>query len=324
MALPTDPTADDAAPPTAGGPTETPVGARPGRPTRRRVLQAAGTLLGGGALAAGGYVAYDWRQRFGRPAERQIPDHRVALPAGTPRMVIAYGADPALAVRAAIERVGGMMRFVAPGDVVLIKPNVGWERTVLQAANTHPDVVAELVRACRAAGASRVMVSDCPVNEARSTFERSGVLRAAGDAGAEVVLPEDSRYQTVRISERLGTWDVLEPFVAATKIINAPVAKHNPLSRVTGGMKNWIGITTQRRMSFHTDIHRSIAELAALMRPTLTVLDASRVLMRNGPQGGNLADVKDIGAVAASVDPVAVDAWACGLLGARPDRRAAS
>jgi uncharacterized protein (DUF362 family) len=304
---------DEAGKPLAPGP-------RPKARLRRRLLQAAGALVGAGALGAAGYALWDRRQRFARAADRSIPDHRVPLPATLPPLVVAHGADPARNVRAAIERMGGMRQFVSPGDVVLVKPNVAWDRGPAQAVNTHPDVVAELVRACREAGASRVIVSDCPVKTARATFERSGILAAATRAGAEIALPEDSRLLTVKLSERLGTWDVLEPFVLATKIINAPIAKHHGLTRVTGGMKNWIGITTSRRITFHADLHNSIAELAALMRPTLTVIDASRVLMRNGPQGGNLADVKEIGAVAASIDPVAADAWACDLVGARREQ----
>jgi uncharacterized protein (DUF362 family) len=229
-------------------------------------------------------------------------------------MVIAHGADPAPTVRAALERMGGLRQFLTADDVVVVKPNIGWDRAPNQAANTHPDVVAEVVRACRAVGVERVIVTDCPTSKARRAFQRSGILKAAGEAGAEVILPEQSRYHTVRLSERLGTWEVLEPFVEATKIINVPVGKHHSLSGVTGGMKNWIGITSFRRMSFHGDINRSIAELAALMRPTLTVIDASRVLMAHGPQGGNLADVKNVGAVAATVDPIAADAWICSLL----------
>lgn len=284
--------------------------------TRRWLLRAGLGLAGTGALAAGGVVLYDRGRRFWRAAERTIPDHRVDLPASLPRMVIAHGSDPARNVRGALERLGGIDRFVTPADVVLVKPNVGWERAPEQAANTQPEVVAELVRACREAGARRVLVSDCPVGRPRRCFEYSGILRAAQDAGAEVVLAEDSRYHTVRLSDRLGTWDVLEPYVIATKIVNAPVVKHHSLSQMTGGMKNWIGITDRSRMSFHSDLDRSIAELAALMRPTLTVLDASRVLMRHGPEGGNPADVRAVNALAASVDPVATDAWAAEVLGA--------
>jgi uncharacterized protein (DUF362 family) len=221
-------------------------------------------------------------------------------------------------VRAAVERLGGMSLFVNPADVVLVKPNIGWDRTAEQGANTHPEVVAEVVRLCREAKAGRVIVCDCPVQNARGAFERSGILAAANGAGAEVILPEHSRYRTVQVSARLGAWDVLEPFVLATKIINVPVAKHHPLTGVTCGLKNWFGVTAVQRMLLHQDVQRAIAELAALMRPTMTIVDASRVLMENGPAGGNPNDVKPVRTIAAGIDPVALDAWAVQLFPKQP------
>jgi uncharacterized protein (DUF362 family) len=286
--------------------------------TRRRVLIAGGAAVASGALATGGFLIYDRRRRFGRSANLVIRDHRVELPASVPKMVIARGTDPALNVRAAIDRMGGMTRFINAEDVVVIKPNIGWDRNVAQAANTHPDVVAEVARACLEVGPRRVIVCDCPINKARRAFERSGILQAAIEAGAEVIMPDESTFNTVQLSERLGTWDVLEPFVAATKLINVPVAKHHRLTGTTAGMKNWIGITNKLRVMFHTDLQRTIAELSALMRPTLTVVDASRVLMDTGPEGGSLSHVKQVQTVAVGVDPVAMDAWAFSLFGAMP------
>ena len=287
--------------------------------TRRRVLIGGGLMVATGAIAGGGFLTYDRYRRFGRDAESFIRDHRVDLPASVPPMVIAHGTVPALNVRAAIDRMGGMGRFVGPDDVVLVKPNVGFDRTPEQAANTHPEVVAEVARLCLEQKPRRVIVCDCPVAQSRRAFERSGIMAAAREVGADVILPEESSYRTVEISSRLGTWDVLEPFVIATKIINVPVAKHHSLTNTTAGMKNWIGITGKLRIMFHNDLDRSIAELAALMRPTLTVVDASRVLMETGPSGGSLSAVKPVGAVAVGVDPVALDAWAYSLWGVAPD-----
>ncbi|HEY3358441.1 MAG TPA: DUF362 domain-containing protein, partial [Polyangia bacterium] len=265
--------------------------APPPRTTRRRVLKGVltgvGCILGAGVTGVGGLILVDRHQRFARGPARHIADHRIELPAATPRMVIARGPEPARNVRAAVERLGGMAQFVTPADVVVIKPNIGWDRSAEQGANTHPDVVAAVVRLCREANARRVIVSDCPVRRSRAALERSGILAAARAAGAEVIAPEDSRYHPVFVSPRLGIWDILEPFVVATKVINVPVAKHHPLTGVTCGLKNWFGITGRLRMTLHQDVQRSIAELAALMRPTLTIVDASRVLMENGPQGGN-------------------------------------
>lgn len=305
-------------PTSPGGPGE--AGAeRPKRLlTRRRVLLGLGGVAGAGALGAGGFLLTDRYKRFGRRAAHVVPDHRVGVSSSAPRIVIARGVDPARNVRAAVERLGGMSRFVTPEDVVVVKPNVGWDRTPEQGANTHPEVVAEVVRLCREARPARIIVSDCPVRRSRAAFERSGILAAARAAGAEVLAPEDSRYLPVQVSERLGTWDVLEPFVIATKLINVPVAKHHDLTGVTCGLKNWIGITGKLRVMLHDDIQRSIAELAALMRPTLTIVDASRVLMHHGPVGGSLDDVKPVRTIAAGLDPVALDAWACRLFGTGP------
>ncbi len=283
--------------------------------TRRHVLVGVGGVVGAGALGTGGFLLQDYLKRFARRADGAIPDHRVAVPAPTPRMVVARGPDPGRNVRAAVERLGGMSRLLSPADIVVIKPNVGWERTPEQGANTHPEVVAEVVRLCREVGCRRVIVCDCPISKSRPALETSGILRAATEAGAEVIVPEESRYRTVEISKRLGTWDVLEPFVIATKVINVPTAKNHAGTGLSAGLKNWIGITGKLRVMFHRDLQRSIAELAALMRPTLTVLDASRVLMQHGPQGGSLGDVKPVRTVAAGFDPVALDAYACGLLG---------
>ncbi len=285
--------------------------------TRRRVLLwGAGSLAGAGALGVGGVFVADRLRRFARRAERRIGDHRVDRPGAVPRMVVARGADPRANVRAAVERLGGMAALVTSADVVLVKPSLGWERTPEQGANTQPEVIAEVVRLCRAAGARRVFVCDCPLaTRSRRALQVSGILAAAQDAGADVIAPEDSRYVTVEISERLGTWDVLEPFALATKVINVPTAKHHDLTGVSCGLKNWFGITARNRIMLHGDLQRSIAELAALMRPTLTIVDASRVLMEHGPAGGSLSDVKPVRTVAAGFDPVALDAWACTTLG---------
>jgi uncharacterized protein (DUF362 family) len=288
--------------------------------TRRRLLYAGGVLVGGCALATGGFLIHDNHKRFGREAQKKVTDHRVDLPSTVPQMVVAHGTDPAANVRAVLERLGGMNRFVDKDDVVVVKPNIGFARTPAQGANTHPEVVAAVVRACRDVGPRRLIVCDCPTSESRKAFRLSGIEKAALEAGAEVIAPEDSRYHTVEISPRLGTWDVLEPFVIATKLINVPVAKSHVYSEGgSAGMKNWIGITGKLRIMFHDELQKSIAELAALMRPTLTVVDASRVLMDHGPEGGNLADVKQVGMVAGGTDPVALDAWAFSQLRLDPD-----
>jgi uncharacterized protein (DUF362 family) len=194
--------------------------------------------------------------------------------------------------------------------VVVVKPNVGWDRTPEQAANTNPWIVAEVCRLCSDAGARKVIVTDVTINDPRLCFARSGIADAARAAGADVILPGERMFREVDLrGEVLSSWPVLEPFLNADKLINVPIAKHHSLTGVTLGFKNWYGVLGGPRHQLHQRIHESLADLADFMRPTLTVIDAYRVLMRNGPGGGNLADVALTKTVVAGTDPVALDAY---------------
>ena len=298
--------------------------AAPPDPGRREVLKRLGAAAAiAGVSGAAAYHLHDTERpvRTRRKPERTIPDHRVEVPSTTPSMIIARGADPAANTRAALERLGVMNKLIVKGDLVVIKPNIGWDRRPEQAANTNPLVVGEVVRACIAAGAARVVVTDHPVNDPRRCFERSGIAAAVKEAGGVIEVPGDRNFHMVSIPGKLGRWPVFEPFILATKVINIPVAKHHSLTQATLGMKNWYGILGGRRNQLHQRIDDSVAELAGLMLPTLTVMDATRVLLRNGPTGGSLSDVKRMDAIAVSLDPVAVDAWGCTLIGANPDEQ---
>jgi uncharacterized protein (DUF362 family) len=270
--------------------------------------------LGGAGAVAGGAGLWLSR-RSHRPEEpaAQTVRHDFTVPPNPalPEMAVAQGEDPGALVRGAVEALGGIRRFVSPRDVVVLKPNVAWDRTPEQAANTSPLVVAEMVKLCWEAGAGKVIVADVSINEPRRCFARSGVAEAARAQGAEVLLPEERRFRQVDLGgELLSSWPVFEPFLEADKMINLPAAKHHSLTGVSLGIKNWYGILGGPRHRLHQRIHESLADLAAFMRPTLTLLDAYRVLVRNGPGGGNLEDVLLAKTVIASTDPVALDAWA--------------
>ncbi len=278
-------------------------------PSRRDLLYASGVAAGAAGL--GVWLA----SRNRRPEDKAAPvvkrDLRVPSDPNSPEMAVVEGGEPAALVRRAIEELGGVHRFIARGDLVLVKPNVAWDRTPEQGANTNPEVVAEVVRLALAAGARKVLVTDAPVNEARRTFDRSGIARAASAAGAEVVLPGQARFREVDLGGTvLRAWPVLEPFLDADKIINVPVAKHHDLTQATLGVKNWYGMLGGLRVRLHQRIDDCLADLAAFLRPTLTVLDAYRVLMRNGPSGGSLEDVALRKTVIAGTDPIAIDAYA--------------
>lgn len=270
------------------------------------------------AATVGGAAAFFHDRRSVAASAPQVPDWRVPLSGDSHRCVAARGADPAANVCRALAALGGMERFVAKGDVVLVKPNVGWDRLADQAANTDPFVVAELVRMCRAAGAARVVVADISCNDPRRCFDRSGIRAKAEEAGAEVLDGKALKLVAAALPGSAEGLEVIEPLLLARKVINVPVAKHHSLSRATVGMKNWYGVLGRGRNRLHQGIDRTIAELGATFRPTLTVVDATRVLLSNGPQGGSLSDVKAVGAVAAGLDPVLCDAWGVAQLGLTP------
>jgi len=272
-------------------------------------------LLRLGGAAAGTTSLGLWlNSRSGRPlpelAASVKRSHTVPTDPGLPDMAVIGGDDPAQLAREAIAELGGIKRFISRADVVLIKPNIGWDRTPEQAANTNPSVVAEVIRQCTNAGAKRILVTDVSCNDPRRCFQRSGIAEAAQREGAEVILPDPSKYKEVDLQgEVLRQWPVLDAFLNVDKIINVPIAKHHSLTGTTLGMKNWYGILGGPRHQLHQKIHESLADLADFMRPTLTLIDCYRILVRNGPTGGNLEDVLLKKTMVAGTDPVALDAY---------------
>jgi uncharacterized protein (DUF362 family) len=282
-----------------------------GMTRREAMLQ----LLRLGGVAAGAAGAGFWLTgRSNRPiaaqAEQGRRDHRVAADAKWPQITVVQNGEPCDLVGEALKNMGGMNRFIRHGDVVVVKPNIAWDRTPEQAANTNPDLVAEVVKQCWQAGAKRVIVTDVSCNEPRRCFQRSGIMAAARAEGAEVLLPTPDNYREVDMGGVvLKTWPVFAPFLDADKVINLPIAKHHELTGATLGMKNWYGILGGERNRLHQQIHQSLVDLASFMLPTLTLMDCYRVLLRNGPTGGNLEDVAVKKTLVGGTDPVAIDAY---------------
>jgi uncharacterized protein (DUF362 family) len=277
--------------------------------------------VGAGALGVGGYTVHQLRERgyiLRTPdgAPRPLADHRVTLPAHLPKMVLVRGKDAAKNVFAGLAAFGGMGTFVKRGDVVVVKPNIGFDLSEHYAVTTNPAVVAAVVRACLSAGAKEVIVTDGPVKNVAAAFAKSGIQAAAEGAGAKVVTPAEAQYVNTHLPG-FGAWQVLEPYMRATKVINVPIVKHHGLAGATIGMKGWFGAIGGLRFKLHKRIDDAVAGLAEMMRPTLTVVDASRALMRNGPMGGNLDDVKGFDTVCVTPDPVAGDAWGSALIRAK-------
>jgi uncharacterized protein (DUF362 family) len=289
---------------------------------RREFLKRTGPAVALAAATGGtGLIFHNRDITRQRTIVTKTASFEVAPDPALPRLTLARNEDPTNALRQALDAIGGIRRFVKPGERVTIKPNIGWDRTPAQGANTHPDLVAEMVRQCLDAGASDVIVTDVSCNDPRRCFLRSGIREAGERAGARVILPVEEDYLRVRIDGVvLPTWPVLKWFVETDRLINMPVVKQHSLSRCTIAMKNYFGLLGGRRNQLHQEIDQSIVDLARFIGPTLTVVDATRVMVRNGPQGGSLDDVVIENTVMCATDQVAADARGAEFLGLQPDR----
>jgi uncharacterized protein (DUF362 family) len=268
------------------------------------VTAAAGLAVGGSACSGG---------QGAKPAQRYL----AAAPSGSQAYLsVARGDDPAALTRAAIASLGGIERFVKTGHDVIIKPNICVDyHTPEYAATTNPVVVAELVKLCVAAGAKRVRVMDHPLGgTAESAYKISGIGDAVAAAGGVMESMSSIHYQryTIPDGKAIKAWEVYREAMNADVLINVPIAKDHALARLSLGGKNLLGLVTKANQ-YHQDLGQRVADLDSLIKPTLTVMDAYRVLMAHGPTGGSLDDVKLAKTVIASHDMVAVDSYSATL-----------
>jgi uncharacterized protein (DUF362 family) len=161
-----------------------------------------------------------------------------------------------------------------------------------------------------------VKVFDRPVNDPRRCYVQSGIEAAAKSAGADVQFVDERKFKDMEINGlALKTWPLYSEIFEADKVINVPIAKHHSLAKLTLSMKNWMGVMGGSRRMIHQKLDESLVDLAMKVKPCLTVLDAVRILTDNGPQGGDLRDVKKLDTVVAGVDQVAIDAYGATLFG---------
>ncbi len=264
------------------------------------------------AAAAAGAVPALW---LPRPAAATSPGPLVALRKGgdIPRLV-----DEVLAA------LGGMKQFVKTGETVVVKPNIGWDRTVELAANTHPLVVRRVVEHCLEAGAKKVQVFDRTCNDPRRCYVASGIQEAVEGLRADRVSVEHMErraYQDLDIGQgvELTSWSFYQPALQADRFINLPIAKHHSISRLTLGMKNIMGVIGGNRGTLHRRLEESLADINSVVHSDLTLIDATRILVANGPQGGRIEDVRQTETLIASADIVAADALATTLFDLKPE-----
>ena len=235
-------------------------------------------------------------------------------------LAVVKGNSPAAITRKAVETLGGMGRFVRRGDIVVIKPNIGWNRAPEYAATTNPEVVSALITLCYAAGAKKVKVFDRTCNEAAMCYDNSGIVDAVKKAGGDIYHVIDSKFIPGSFPDgsAMESWPIYRDAVECDCFINVPIAKHHGLSSLTLSMKNLMGVCGGIRGQIHWNIDKKLPELTKFISPDLTVIDAYRILLRNGPSGGNLSDVKTTKTVIAGTDPVLADSYAATLFDKKP------
>jgi uncharacterized protein (DUF362 family) len=224
--------------------------------------------------------------------------------------------EPAQLLAAAFKEFGGISQFISKGDVVVIKPNIGWDRAPQYAANTNPDLVAALVRSCLDAGAKSVKLFDRSCNNPLRCYANSQIEDKAKDAGADVSHVRDTKFVTKAVNgEVVKEWPIYRDYLEADKVINVPVAKHHSLCRVTLGLKNLMGVMGGNRGEIHNGFTQKIVDIDRALLPTLTIIDAYRILTANGPVGGNLAHVRTTKTLLMSPCLVTADYLALDLFG---------
>jgi uncharacterized protein (DUF362 family) len=237
-----------------------------------------------------------------------------------PVLSLAEGSDYGAITKNALNALGGIQKFVKPGNVVVVKPNLGWDRKPEYAANTHPLVVKAIAEECLKAGAKKVKIFDNPCNDARRCYENSGVSATLkGVKNVELKYMEDERYKNTKLNGVfLKEWELYDEALSADVFINVPVAKHHGLTRVSLGLKNIMGIMGGNRGYIHRGIEDALVDVNKVVKSHLTIIDATRILLNHGPQGGNLKDVKVLNRVIACRDIVAADAYATTFFGLNP------
>ena len=267
----------------------------------RRVSRRTFLRVAGGALAASAL----------------FPPYLHAAGGKTTDVAIASAAASAERARKAVALLGGMKAFVSRGDVVVVKPNIGWDRTPEQAANTDPEFVVAVAEMCMAAGAKAVRVFDRTCNDPRRCYVNSGIQEAVErfarknrvEDAVRIYHVEDRKFVRTEIPNAMSIkeWDLYRDAIEADKIVDVPIAKHHSLAGITLGLKNMMGVMGGNRGQIHYRLSECLVDVHRRLPVALTVIDAGRVLIRNGPSGGNLADVKPFGKAFASRDVIAAD-----------------
>ncbi|MGE4384491.1 MAG: DUF362 domain-containing protein [Endomicrobiaceae bacterium] len=231
-------------------------------------------------------------------------------------LVAVHGDNIEAMAKKIIDELGGIEKFVKKGDTVVIKPNIGWNREPEYAANTNPVLVAAVVKLCLKAGAKKVKVFDNTCNEEKMCYKNSGIEKAVKEAGGDIFFPDRWKYYAAnfKTNAQMQDFPVYADAVNCDCFINIPIAKTHGHTKLTLSIKNLMGVCGGNRSTMHWNIDKKLPEVLSFIKPDLNIIDGYRILVRNGPRGGNLEDVKKASVLIASADAVLADSYASQML----------
>ncbi len=254
-----------------------------------------------------------------------VPYHRIAgKPAGQDGnfdLVAIKGGEPHTMFDQAIQAMGGIKKYVKPNQKVVVKPNIGWDSSPEKAADTNPRLVGRIVEHCLTAGAKEVYVFDHTCNAWTKCYKNSGIEKAVKDAGGKIVPGNSKNYfhevelENAKILKKVMMHELV---LDSDVFINVPVLKNHGGATMTITMKNLMGIVWDRRFWHSNGLHECIAEFASFRQPDLNVVDAYRVMKRNGPRGVSVSDSVLMKSQIISEDMVASDVAASKIWGIDP------
>ncbi|HID32754.1 MAG TPA: DUF362 domain-containing protein [bacterium (Candidatus Stahlbacteria)] len=259
---------------------------RSNRISRRDFLK----KLGFGSLLIPPYL----RTIFG---QTKIPDLVVVKGEGRDALLKGY------------EILGGIERFVKKGMMVLIKPNLSFSAPPEWGVTTSPEVIRALSEILIQAGAKKVIIADHTIRSPGACFDKTKVRDAIKGLDSVVLKDLNSRrdYEKIQLDGRvLKEIEIAKLVRRVDLFINLAQAKCHSATGVSLGMKGLMGLIWDRGyLHARVNLHQAIADLGLVLKPTLTVVDATRVLLTKGPSGpGRIARP---GEIIIGTDPVAVD-----------------
>jgi uncharacterized protein (DUF362 family) len=263
-------------------------------------------IAAGAALSLGGY------EKLWKTTDLSSGYDMVAIMGGKPESMFDLG----------IQELGGMGTFVKKGQKVLIKPNIGWDRTPEYASNTSPMLVKRIIEHCFKAGAKEVYVFDHTCDNWVNCYKNSGIGKASKDAGAKVVpANSESYYQEITIpgAKVLKSTKVHQLVLETDIFINVPVLKDHDSTRMTSCLKGMMGVVWDRAYFHRNNLNQCIADYALYpKKPALNVIDCYNVITKNGPQGVSKEDIAQLQSQIITTDWVAGDTASAKMLGINP------